>query len=246
MEFVFISILVVFLLVFTTRRKTNNISSGKRGELRVSFILSQLPKEYHVFNDVYLDVHGHSSQIDHVVVSQYGVFVIETKNYSGAVYGSENAEYWTQYLNGNSYEFRNPIKQNQSHVLAVKDTLHIALPSITPIVVFLNGTDLHCSTNNAVIYTGQLLDFILKYRKIEFTSDGVERLSQKLSLSMITDSDREQKHIYSVKRSIKERESKIANRVCPYCNGKLVIRQGKYGRFLGCSNYPCCKFTSQI
>ena len=202
------------------------------------------PEEYHVFNDVYLEIKGRSSQIDHVVISQYGVFVIETKNYSGAVYGGENAEKWTQYLNGKKYDFQNPIKQNLSHVWAIKDTLHIAPSSIIPIVVFLNGADLHCNTNSAVLYTGQLLSYILSHKMVAFTADGVERLSQRLSKNIVTDPERKQKHIRSVRQNISERELQVANMICPRCKGKLVERQGKYGLFLGCSNYPRCKFTT--
>ena len=228
------------------RRKTVYIDEGDYGELRVAQILSQLPDEYHVFNDVYLETHGRSSQIDHVVISQYGVFVIETKNYSGAVYGSENAEQWTQYLKGDGYEFRNPIKQNQSHVWAIKDTLHIAPSSIIPIVVFLNGVDLCCNTTSAVLYTGQLRNYILSHKTISFTIDGVSRLSRKLSESIVEDPDRKKKHIHSIRQSVAERELKIANMVCPRCGGKLVERQGRNRVFLGCSNYPHCKFTAQL
>jgi DNA topoisomerase I len=30
---------------------------------------------------------------------------------------------------------------------------------------------------------------------------------------------------------------------CPRCGGNLVEREGKFGKFLGCRNYPKCKFT---
>lgn len=232
MESVFVVLLIVFLFVVFTRRKTILISRGKYGELKVAHILSRLPKEYHVFNDVYLVVKGRSSQIDHVVISQYGIFVIETKNYSGAVYGSENAENWTQYLKGVGYKFRNPIKQNESHVWAIMDTLHIAPSSIIPIIVFLNGANLRCNATSTVLYTGQLRDFILSHKTIAFTADGVERLTQQLSESIVIDPDRK-KHIRSVRQSVAKRELQIANRICPQCNGNLVERQGKYGRFLG-------------
>ena len=246
MEVFLIVLLVVFLLVVIARRKNIFITQGDYGELRVSHILSQLPDEYHVFNDVYLEIKGRSSQIDHVVISQYGVFVIETKNYSGSVYGSEKAEKWTQYLNGERYDFRNPIKQNQSHVWAIKDTLHISPSSIYPIVVFLNGADLHCNTNSTVLYTGQLLSYILSHKTIAFTADGVERLSQRLSENIVSDTERKQKHIHSVRQNITERELQVANMICPRCKGRLVERHGEYGRFLGCSNYPRCKFTTHM
>ncbi|MBO7489515.1 MAG: NERD domain-containing protein [Bacteroidales bacterium] len=241
-----IVILLVFLLVLFTRRKTIFISKGKSGEIRISNILSRLPDDYHIFNDVYLNNNGYSSQIDHVIISQYGVFVIETKNYSGDVYGSENAEYWTQYLQGEGYKFRNPIKQNQSHVVAIKNVLHIASCNITPIVVFLNKVDLHCSTSSAVLYAGQLDNYILSHKEILFPKDSVERLTQRLNTVMVKDPEREQEHVKNVRQNITNRELQIANLICPRCKGRLVERQGKYGKFLGCSNYPNCKFTAKL
>ena len=252
---VLISLIVIFFAVIAKNKTvyTNKDNHGKLlwrkgdyGELRVSHVLSQLPDGYHVFNDVYLESGGYSSQIDHVVISQFGIFVIETKNYSGAIYGNEDSKQWTQYLGGKEYKFLNPIKQNQSHLLAVKNTLRIAPSSIIPIVVFLGGTDLHCDTTSAVLHTKRLRDYILSHKTIAFTTDGVEHLSNRLSESMVVGPGREQNHIRSVKRNIINREMKIANRVCPRCNGNLVERRGKYGRFLGCSNYPYCKFTHQL
>lgn len=251
MAVVFIIAILFILLVFVSRSiSTGNwrgifVSRGDFGEMRVSQILSRLPEAYHIFNDVYLVSNGHSSQIDHVVISRYGIFVIETKNYSGAVYGSENVEHWTQYLQGVGYEFRNPIWQNRSHELAIRNILHVPQSSIIPIVVFLGGTDLHCKTTSAVLYTDQLLNYILSHRTIAFTSDGVERLAKRLSEVIIVDPNRRRDHIVNVRQNKAERDVKIANHICPRCGGKLVERQGRYGRFLGCSNYPHCKFTVQ-
>ena len=137
-------------------------------------------------------------------------------------------------------------KRNQSHVWAIKDTLHISPSSIYPIVVFLNGADLHCNTNSTVLYTGQLLSYILSHKTIAFTADGVERLSQRLSENIVSDTERKQKHIHSVRQNITERELQVANMICPRCKGRLVERHGEYGRFLGCSNYPRCKFTTHM
>lgn len=72
---------------------------GFLGEKVVSAILSRLnPQKYTVINDVMLNINGKTSQIDHVVVSNYGIFVIETKNYKGWILGDERSEYWTQVI----------------------------------------------------------------------------------------------------------------------------------------------------
>lgn len=52
---------------------------GKYSEKLVLKKMLQLPDEYTIFNDFLFESNGHSTQIDHIVVSPYGVFVIETK-----------------------------------------------------------------------------------------------------------------------------------------------------------------------
>ena len=255
MEYIFIGILAlgvslfILLLVLAARSKSSRgqsyrfDSKGDYGEMCVSKILSQLSDEYLVFNDVYLNSNGYSIQIDHVVVSQYGVFVIETKNYSGDVYGSECARQWTQYLQGVGYKFRNPVLQNRSHELAIQEKLNIAKTSIIPIVVFLNGANLHCNTLSTVLYSNQLYDYILSNKRVMFTREGVERLSQRLSNAIVTVPNRKNDHVENVRQNIAERELQIARRKCPRCGGKLIERQGIHGHFLGCINYPYCRFT---
>lgn len=248
----FITLLIIVLLVFILRRTSFSgrrdifVGKGAYGEIHVSHILASLPDGYRVFNDVYLNIDGYSVQIDHVVISVYGVFVIETKNYTGDIYGCEDSEYWTQNIHGNRYELRNPIKQNIAHVLSIEKTLGIAHHSIIPIVVFLNKVNLRCNTLSPVLYSSQLLDYILGKQRVMFTQDGVGRLAAKLTASMNTGHNRKEDHIQSVRKRVAEQKQKISNMICPRCGGQLVVRQGKYGRFLCCSNYPHCKFTSHV
>ncbi len=69
-------LIILFLLCFFLRP-----SKGKAGEKTVSRKLSRLPKDkYKVLNDIMLATPKGTTQIDHIVVSIYGVFVVETKN----------------------------------------------------------------------------------------------------------------------------------------------------------------------
>ena len=95
---------------------------GKFGEKRVARKLDWLSKEYTTLNDILLPTHYGTTQIDHIVVSPYGIFVIETKNYKGWIFGHENSEEWKQSLLGKKrfwgwsseqHKFRNPIRQNE-------------------------------------------------------------------------------------------------------------------------------------
>ncbi|MFK8006321.1 MAG: nuclease-related domain-containing protein, partial [Saprospiraceae bacterium] len=86
---------------------------GIRGEYKVSRVLRKLDKtEYKIFHDLYLKSEDRYTQIDHLIISIYGVFVIETKNYKGWIHGNEKSEYWTQTIYKKKTKFRNPVKQN--------------------------------------------------------------------------------------------------------------------------------------
>ena len=121
-------------------------SKGAIGEKRVAHILKKLPEDrYKVINNLLIQNNGHKTQIDHIVVSVYGIFVIETKTYQGWIYGGENSDYWTQNIYGNKYLLRNPIHQNYGHIKAVKNILdeYPGLPYIS-IVAFSRHSE--CET----------------------------------------------------------------------------------------------------
>lgn len=219
---------------------------GKRGERKVASKLLSLSKEYKLFNDIYIEVEGRSIQIDHVIMSQYGIFVIETKNYSGWIYGTGKSDYWTKNVFGTKFRFRNPLKQNYAHIKSLQTLLEVPQNKFFSIVVFLNDATLKCDTYGTVIHSYQLKETILNYTKALFTSDEVELLSEKLQSALITDKIKKKDHAYRVQEYINQRQSLIAFRICPRCKGALVERQGKHGKFLGCSNYPKCKFTAKL
>ncbi|MEN5087968.1 nuclease-related domain-containing protein [Sphingobacterium faecium] len=101
------------------------VIKGYLGESTIRFILLFLnKKEYKVLNNVRVFHNGIMAQIDHLVVSRFGVFVIETKNYNGWIFGSENAYQWKQVIFNNTYEFYNPIRQNLGHIKALQANLN--------------------------------------------------------------------------------------------------------------------------
>lgn len=82
---------LIFVLIITIYKAK---IKGIFGEKGTSFFLSQLDKnKYLIINDVMVEVEGKTSQIDHLVVSNYGVFIIETKNYQGWILGDDKSQY---------------------------------------------------------------------------------------------------------------------------------------------------------
>lgn len=148
-----LAFVALFALVIIWRR-----SKGKRGEKQVAALLSLLPKkEYKVINDLLIQPGGRSIQIDHVAVSAYGIFVIETKYHKGWIYGGENSEYWAQNIYGYMYQLRNPLWQNQGHVKTVSrmigdsGNVHIYI-----IVAFFRQTTIKVNRSLPVMQSKQL------------------------------------------------------------------------------------------
>ena len=235
---------VIVLIVSIWLRR----SKGRIGEHRVAHILGRLPKDrYQVINDLLLRTSsGSTTQIDHVVISQYGIFVIETKFYKGWIYGGENSEFWTQNNYGNKYTLRNPILQNAGHVRALRQLLkdYGDIPFI-PIVAFSRQATLGVSSGTPVIYWNQIRKVIGQFKEKRIAPDAVTGIYNKLIESNIPDSkESRREHIRNVRSYEDRRNIAVASGKCPRCGGNLVLRHGKYGSFYGCSNYPRCKFTT--
>ena len=150
----------------------------------------QLPDEYHVMDDVMLKTTNGTTQIDHIVVSKYGIFAIETKNYLGEIYGNDNSQEWKQiivakvtypkkpwkthtYVTKN--QFYNPVKQAVGHMYRIKDNLkEWPYLKVIPIVVFTGNADISkVSSQNHVIYDNSLLSTIQAYQTSYITdADG--------------------------------------------------------------------------
>ena len=82
----------LFSSIISSRHGSRAESLGEFGEGRVSSFLEDLPcEDYQVFNDLLICDRDYTTQIDHIIISRYGVFVIETKNMHGKIYGSEKA-----------------------------------------------------------------------------------------------------------------------------------------------------------
>lgn len=223
-------------------------SKGEVGEMRVSKILSKLPHDkYQTINDLLIHHNnGHTSQIDHVVVSEYGIFVIETKNYSGWIYGSADSDQWTQNIYGNKYQLYNPILQNQGHIRALRNLLK-DIPSdfFISIVAFSRNATLKNQYLNNVVYWNQINDLIRSYEQKRLSSEQVQRVYNTLLSANIDSKDARKQHIQNVRGQIYRNDVSVAHNRCPRCGGKLVLRNGKYGDFYGCSIYPRCRFTRQ-
>ena len=233
-----IPLLIFFAILYLRFNK------GKIAEKMVYHKLMQLPEEYHVIDDVLFMSNGRSTQIDHIVVSPYAVFVIETKGYKGWILGGENSEYWTQIIYKRKSTFYNPIHQNDGHIRFLKFLLKdLGNIPFVPIVVFNNEADLKVN-NHIVVNRYCLKDAILQYKETVINLELKTKIISRIEASSRTQEKRAMReHKYNARSKQYDIRNMIQHGVCPRCGGMLVERRGKYGCFYGCSNYPKCTFT---
>lgn len=253
-------LLIVALVVFRAVRNSPKFK-GKAGEKHVHNILAQLPKEYTVLDDVVLQTSSGTTQIDHVVISKYGVFAIETKNYRGEIYGDDDRQEWTQiittdvrymkkwyktYTYVTKNHFYNPVKQSLSHARALNRVLkEWPTLKVVPIVVFTGSAIIDdVSSMYHVIYDSQLLATIQSYNIPCIADVELGNVVSLLSQKNIREQVDERTHVSNVYAAKQNYKDKIDSGICPRCGGTLVQRNGKYGQFYGCSNYPRCRFTT--
>lgn len=238
------TMLVIILVVILIILKSPQYK-GKCGENIVNKILQQMEEDKYVLNNIMINDNGKSRQIDHILVSEYGVFVIETKNYAGVIYGKETSKEWKQYLNQKCFTFKNPIHQNYGHEEIVKKVLEDITDKIYPIVVFTKRCELKVEVISPVIYEDQLKNYIRSKEKV-FDKQKIDEIYIVLNDNKITNEEAIRNHNYNVQRYIEYKEHIEELGKCPRCNGNLVQRHGKNGEFYGCSNYPKCRYTKNM
>ncbi|MGA4440501.1 NERD domain-containing protein [Psychrobacter pocilloporae] len=139
---------------------------------------------YHRLNNVTLPLaNGGSTQIDHIIVSVYGIFVIETKNYKGWIYGSEKQKQWTQvFQNGSKFKFQNPLRQNYLHIKTLADLLGLELSYFHSMIAFIGECELktrdelpeHVLTSGMVSYVKKKQDKLLTEDEVTSIIEQIE------------------------------------------------------------------------
>lgn len=228
--------------------KTRAVKRGEEGEKLVESLINKDQSFHRLINNlVLLGENGVSHQIDHILIRNNGIFVIETKNYYGEIKGSEDDSFWTRTYfvkrKPKSVSFHNPLKQNQSHIRIIKRLIGKDYP-IYCFVVFTQN-----NVNNLGLFNVCNADDLLNRIKLitndrEISNDEIDKINQIL-LSNEADINNEQ-HVNKIKEVEKDRKEyqkkirlAIEKKICPNCGKTLTIKNGQ----LVC---PFCKTIIKI
>jgi hypothetical protein len=160
-----IAVLAAFALGFAIGRYQAH-ARRNRGEARLSREVKTKfhPPDYHLLNHITLRLKDGTTEIDHILVSRFGVFVVETKDYKGWIFAGAKDRYWTQVLYRARFRFQNPIRQNHRHVCAVRELLEFLDPEvIRPVVVFAGKAVFKTDVPDGVFTLPKFLAYVESY-----------------------------------------------------------------------------------
>ncbi|MFC3040790.1 NERD domain-containing protein [Virgibacillus xinjiangensis] len=231
---------------------------GAAGERYVNRLLNKLGEEYTVFDDLYVPNGDKGmTQVDHVVTSPYGIFVIETKHYDGWIFGGEKQQYWTQVIYQRKERLYNPIRQNAGHIQALRDFLGKEGKWFHSIIAFSRSSTLKFKQEFVaarVIQFPELVKIIREQGEARMINDSdLQEINHMLDGLVIQDKKEKRKvrkqHVAELKARQKEKarteKDRLKQNLCPKCGGSLTRRKGKHGAFDGCSNFPKCRYTKK-
>jgi len=199
---------------------------------------------YHLVKNVTLPTEDGSTQIDHIVVSKYGVFVIETKNMKGWIFGSPHQKTWTQKIYKHSSKFQNPLHQNYKHVKTLESLLGLNEQQIHSLIVFVGDSTFKTEMPENVTYGQGYIQFIKSKQQPVLSEIEVREITGKIQSGRLTPSFKtNREHVAHVKNIVAEKEN---SKACPKCGGAMVMRETKKGvnvgkQFWGCSSFPKCR-----
>jgi restriction system protein len=205
--------------------------------------------KYHVLRNVTLPTADGTTQIDHIIVSEYGVFVIETKNMKGWIFGGTHQKTWTQKIFKHTNKFQNPLHQNYKHVETLKSILELSDQQVFSVVVFVGSSTFKTDMPENVIEGSGLIKYIKSKDQQVILSSDVQMIVSKIEAERLASSRETTKaHINHVKEIVEEKQN---GNSCPKCGSPMVVREAKNGaksgeKFLGCSRFPKCRETAPM
>lgn len=215
--------LLIVILSFKSR-----FFKGKLGESIVNFsIMRNLDKDkYHLLKNITLSSFNSTTQIDHILVSIYGIFVIETKNIKGWIFGSETQKKWIQQIYRHRNTFQNPLHQNYKHIKTLANLLRLDETKFHSVVIFTGESSFKTQMPVNVLDRGYT-KYIKSKQNVLFSNSEVKEIINKIEAAQFEKGFKTNRdHVRNLKQ---KHQSPMLSENCPKCGSKLVKRVAKKG-----------------
>lgn len=199
---------------------------------------------YYLIKNVTLPTEDGTTQIDHIIVSVFGVFVVETKNLRGWIYGSPKQKMWTQKIYRNTYRFQNPLHQNYKHSKTLQALLNLEDQQLHSVVVFIGDSTFKTPMPDNVTYGMGYIRYIQSVAETVLSHEQVVEITHAIeSDRLIRSFKTNREHVKHVQKITADKEN---SRRCPKCGCEMLLRESKKGenagkQFWGCSAFPKCR-----
>lgn len=258
----FVDLIIYFRSTYYKETEASYFSSqndiGRYGEYLTYNKLKSYEKQgaKFLFN-TYLPHKNETTEIDVIMIAPQGIFVFESKNYSGWIFGHENNKIWYQTLpagrKSHKENFFNPIMQNNTHINCLKALVDEKIP-IYSIIVFSERCTLKkvITTNKdvKVINRRDIKHAISSLTTTQVLSqEDITEIYNKLHTYTQVDKSVKLRHIENINKLIEKENNFTENlHICNKCGGTMILRTAKKGKykgmsFYGCENYPKCTNT---
>lgn len=179
--------LLAGLLAYVAGRYAARIK-GALGEWALHRVLvKELPASYQHYRNLVIPAEkGDFTEVDHLVLSPFGIFVIEVKNYRGWIFGGEKQPQWTVQRFRSKHQFMNPLHQNYKHTQAVKQLLGLSGKdgdSVYSIVAFSLRAEFKFQIPANVKYTDLVGDYINRFTQPCFSDEQLRQFSARLNMA---------------------------------------------------------------
>jgi hypothetical protein len=211
---------------------------------------------YRILHDITLPTDdGATTQIDHIVVSQWGIFVIETKTCSGWIFGAARDPQWTVTHYKRKDRFQNPLRQNYKHLATLSNCLGIPIDYFKTLIAFSGETTFKTQMPPEVLHFRDVPDYILRQstdplippEQVPEVASVILEWQQSLTRTQKT------AHVQNLRKTHPHptpapASSPDAPPSCPKCGTPMVLRTRRSygGTFWGCPRYPSCRGIRNI
>ncbi|WP_299878711.1 nuclease-related domain-containing protein [uncultured Cocleimonas sp.] len=182
MHYLIISALIAILAIYLNSPAFKGLIEGPN--INQSIIKNLNKNEYHLINDISMPALSGTTQIDHLLVSPYGIFVVDTKYMKGWIFGGEHEKDWVQSTSSGKFKFQNPLHKNHKHIKALAHMLDLTDDKFHSIIAFTGNSSFKTTMPENVLDVSYI-EYIKSIDTVIFPQAEVKNLIESIELLKI-------------------------------------------------------------